>query len=933
MVQNVDMAIPSGTITLLFSDIEGSTKLWERASSAMDEALRRHDEIVRDAIETESGYVFKTVGDAFCAAFTTSDAAARAADTLQRALREESWPAGAEIRVRAALHTGACQERDGDYFGPTVNRTARLLAIGHGGQSLVSGATAELLGDLPGEWGTLEDLGQHRLKDLGRPEHVWQLTLRGVFDEFPPLRSLDNPELPNNLPALLSSFVGREHELNDVRVLVQESRLVTLTGSGGSGKTRLAMQSAAELLDGTGEGVWLIELAPVADEGQVPLAVASALGMLDGIEISPLDTLLRALAAQAVLIILDNCEHVIDACAKFADAVMRNCPKVHILATSREPLGVDGERVYRVPSMTLPGADVETIEDLEESDAVTLFVGRAADSGFSLTNEGAPLVASICKRLDGIPLALELAAARLSSMSLVQLSDRLDQRFRLLTGGSRNAMARQQTLQAMVDWSYGLLSPMEQSVLRRLSVFAGGFELEAAEAVASSETVDEFDVANLLHSLVEKSLVVADHDSVALRFRLLETIRQYAAQELLKTGGETEVIEARDRHAAYFEALATTAGRDFIGPRQAHWLKQLDLEMDNYRAMLTHLASDPTRAREILRVVTSLEIYFQSRGHVEVIPFLLNAISDVGEARDVEVAASLLAASTLIGWLFTSDRAEIAISSDCAVRGLELARELGERDLEARALGLRSLVADYNQDSVAAAAYIEEALDLVRTSDDTRLKAQILSWSSNHRIAHQRGLTLAQRHDIEVETIALATKIQDAMFTASRQGALALIKTEQGQFEDAMALWEEEIASLEELGAHELLFSPRNNLLLGRCHARAFDEALPLLRSCLRAERRIGFRREIGDLIFTAGCIASARGDGARAATLHGAADALREEAYKTGQLYKDNAEVVLEEESFARARALLGDETFERDYASGTALSKAEACDLALQL
>ena len=315
MRQNCEMTNPSGTITLLFSDIEGSTKLWEHASSAMNEALRRHDEIVRTAIDEQGGYVFKTVGDAFCAAFSTSDAALLAASALQHTLGVEAWPPGAEIRVRVALHTGACEERDGDYFGPTVNRIARLLAIGHGGQTLVSGATAELLGDMGSEWGTLEDLGLHRLKDLGRPEHVWQLRPKGALDEFPPLRSLDNPDLPNNLPALLSSFVGRDRELNDVRELVQESRLVTLTGAGGAGKTRLAMQTSVELLDGVGEGVWLIELAPVTDEEQVPLAVASALGILDGIDISPVDTLLRALAFQAVLLILDNCEHVIDACA------------------------------------------------------------------------------------------------------------------------------------------------------------------------------------------------------------------------------------------------------------------------------------------------------------------------------------------------------------------------------------------------------------------------------------------------------------------------------------------------------------------------------------------------------------------------------------------------------------------------------------------
>ena len=443
----------------------------------------------------------------------------------------------------------------------------------------------------------------------------------------------------------------------------------------------------------------------------------------------------------------------------------------------------------------------------------------------------------------------------------------------------------------------------------------------AAEAVASSETVDEFDVTNLLRSLVEKSLVVADHDGVALRFRLLETIRQHAAQELSMAGGETKVIEARDRHATHFEAMATMAGREFVGPRQARWLKQLDLEMDNYRVMLTHLASDPARAREIIRVVTSLEKYFQSRGYIEVIPYSLSALDDVGETRDIEIVSAWVAASILIGWLFTSDWAEVAISNDCAARGLELARELGERDTGARALGLLALLANYNQDFVASVAYIEEALDLVSTSDDARLKVEILSWSMFYRI------------DIESEMVADATKLQDAMLIATRRGALAASYVMQQRFAEASTLWEAAIASFEELGAHELLSGPRSNLLLGRCHLRAFDEALPLMRSCLRAHRRTGFRREIGDLIFSAACIASARGDGVRAATLHGAADALREDAYKTGQLYKDDSEAVLEEESTARARELLGDDTVERAYVSGLALSNAEACDLGLQL
>jgi len=395
------MSIPSGTVTLLFSDIEGSTFLWENAPEEMAVALERHDHVMRHAMDANGGYVFKTVGDAFCVAFSTAHDALRAALESQRSLASEPWPPDALINARMALHTGICQERDGDYFGPAVNRTARLMGIAHGGQVIVSGVTAELLSDFPPDEGMLRDLGQHRLRDLGRPEHVWQLQSPSLREEFPSLKSLDNPELPNNLPELLSSFVGRDEELEEVRTLIDQNRLVTLTGAGGSGKTRLAMQSAAELLDGQGEGVWLVELASINDDAMVPLAVASALGIQEMMEVSPLETLISALSNQRVLLLLDNCEHLIGACSKFADEVLRNCARVHILATSREPLGIEGERVYRVPSMSLPGDDVETLADATASDAVALFLGRAREVDFTANDDDVGLVSSICVRLDG----------------------------------------------------------------------------------------------------------------------------------------------------------------------------------------------------------------------------------------------------------------------------------------------------------------------------------------------------------------------------------------------------------------------------------------------------------------------------------------------------------------------------------------------------
>ena len=358
----------------------------------------------------------------------------------------------------------------------------------------------------------LRDLGVHRLKDLGRPEQIFQLDAAGLQAEFPPLRSLGNPALPNNLPAQLATYIGREWELSDVRGLVRSSRLVTLTGAGGSGKTRLSLQVAAELLDGSGDGVWLVELAAVSDEDAVAPAICRALGIAAQPGRPVPEILLDALAPQDVLIVLDNCEHLIGACAKTADAIVRHCPRVHLVATSREPLGIGGETIYRVPPLSLPPPGDGGLPAPGSSDAVALFAERAKEQGVGLVldEETGPLMVSICTRLDGLPLAIELAAARLRSLSVGALHDRLDQRFRLLTGGSRTALGRQQTLEATVDWSYSLLNDAEQQLLRRLSVFAGSFELDAAEAVCGFGDIEALEVTGLLGSLVDKSPAVAE---------------------------------------------------------------------------------------------------------------------------------------------------------------------------------------------------------------------------------------------------------------------------------------------------------------------------------------------------------------------------------------------------------------------------------------
>ena len=479
----------------------------------MAEASARHNRMVREQVEATGGRVVKTVGEAFRVVFADPSAALAAAVAVQRAVGAEPWPPGSPIRVRMALHSGACVERDGDYVGPVVNRAAGLLAAGHGGQVLVSGAACELLADrLPGGIG-LRDLGEHQLKDLGRAERVFQVTGPGLAEGFGPLRSLDDPALRHNLPSQATSFVGRAAELAELRSLVAGgSRLVTITGPGGIGKSRLALQVAAEALDGAGDGVWLAELAPVADPELVARTVAAVLGVREEPGRPVLDTLAETVGDRYLLVVLDNAEHVLGAAAKLADAMLRSCPRAYLLVTSREPLGVGGEHVFRVPPLPVPPADLAAPDKLAAFESVQLFAEHAAmhRQGFAVDEANAAAVAAVCVRLDGIPLALELAAARLGSLSVSEISSRLDQRFRLLTGGSRTALPRHQTLRALIDWSYDLLSSEEQMVLDRLSVFAGGWTLAAAEAVTSAGGTADWQVLDLLAALVDKSLVQAE---------------------------------------------------------------------------------------------------------------------------------------------------------------------------------------------------------------------------------------------------------------------------------------------------------------------------------------------------------------------------------------------------------------------------------------
>ncbi len=595
------MAVPSGTVTFLFTDIEGSTRLWQAAPDAMRQGLERHDAIVRDAIEAHGGYVFSTGGDGFAAAFARAGEAVEAAIEAQRALGAEPWSESAPLLVRMGVHTGEVTERDGDYFGPPLNRCARLMASGHGGQILCSTVTAALVsGQLPGGL-TLRDLGIVRLRDLSEPEHVFQLDHEQLRAEFPALRSLDSYR--SNLPSQSTAFVGRDDEVRDIAKTLAEARVVTLCGVGGVGKTRLALQVGAHVLPQFADGAWLVELASIGSAEAVEEAVAAVFGLQPAPGQTIDQSVLDYLAKKSLLLILDNCEHLLNAVAHFVETALRCSPGLTVLATSREGLAVSGERLLTVPSLQTPDSTM-TIEDLLVTEAVRLFVQRAQDarSSFATEDEEAATVGELCRRLDGIPLAIELAAARVRVLSPKEILDHLDQRFKLLTAGRRTAVTRHQTLQSTLDWSYELLDDSERMVFRRLASFVGDLDLAAAEAVAAGDDLEGFTVDDLLFRLVEKSLVVAVTGPTTTRYRLLETIRDYASDRLLESGEHEGVSQ---RHGRYFLLLAEELGPGLQGPEEVAHKARIEQDLDNLRTAL-RWAIDAGDADAALRLVDAL---------------------------------------------------------------------------------------------------------------------------------------------------------------------------------------------------------------------------------------------------------------------------------------------------------------------------------------
>jgi predicted ATPase/class 3 adenylate cyclase len=634
---------PSGTVTFVLTDLEGSTRLWEQDPEAMKAAMVRPDELLEKTIAAHEGVVFARMGDGMAAAFATAGDAVSAAAAIQRALADEPWCTASSLRARIGLHTDEGVIFDGGYANRPINRCSRLMAAAHGGQVVVSGATEALVRDqLPDGMG-LVNLGEHRLRDLGRPTRVFQLSAAGCREEFPPLRTLD--AFPGNLPAQLSSFIGRQAEAARVTAAVGESRVVTLTGVGGVGKTRLALQVAADLLPRYREGAWLVELAPVRDPAGVVEAVAAVFHLTNRGGLSLEDSLIEVLTQKQLLLVLDNCEHLLGSVAKLVTRIERACPGVVVLATSREGMAIEGEQLIALPPLDAGEPD-EDIGRLVHTDAVSLFVERARHvmADFALTDSNAGAVVQVCQRLDGVPLAIELAAARVIALSPAELVRRLDRRFQVLAGGRRGAVERHATLRAAIDWSYELLGAAEQRLLARLAVFSGGSTLDAVENICSGDPVEPEAVMDLVTGLVARSLVVAEHHDLGTRYRLLETIRQYGEERLAEWG---EIQTLRIQHASFYAALLAQAAEHFFGPEQVTWARQINLERDNIRSALAN-AIDANNATLAVQLVAYHPLRVSSGGgHIgEVLPLpasrvlgLAGTAKEPGYPRVLMVAA------------------------------------------------------------------------------------------------------------------------------------------------------------------------------------------------------------------------------------------------------------------------------------------------------
>ena len=903
-------SLPTTTLTFLFTDIEGSTQLWEQHPEAMRIALAKHDTILREAIETSNGYVIKTTGDGVHAVFGTALDAISATLLAQNQLQA---PLGdLQIKVRMGLHTGEAELRAGDYYGQALNRAARIMSIGHGGQVLLSAITAELVREHLPTKTTLRGLGEHRLKDLIRPEHIFQLNAPDLPTEFPALKSLNT--FPNNLPLQLTSFIGREEEMAQAEQLLAGTRLLTFIGPGGTGKTRLALQVAAEQLGEFKDGVWLVELAPLAASDYILPTLAATFGLREAPGVPLLDLVIDYLRAKGLLLFLDNCEHLIEVCAQLADQLLHACPNLKIIASSREALEIAGETVYRVPSLSLPEKIVSS-ESLMISEAGRLFIERAAkaEPRFKLTEDNASAIAQICLRLDGIPLALELAAARVKLFTPEQIAERLDNRFQLLTGGSRTALPRQQTLRALIDWSYQTLDATEQGLFRRLAVFSGGWTFEAVEAV-----VGEAEALDGLLGLVSKSLVNVEEQAGQSRYRFLETIRQYALEKLAESG---QVTEARNRHLDYFLSYADHAEPATFSLERPERLDQLELEHDNLRAALEWgTENQPVKALRLAELMSGFwsmyNYYLEARAwceklltRTEGMPALENARAEVFET---------------LGWI-AALQGDHQAGRAASEAGLKLARQINDSKTIARALNSLAFSSLFLGDYKAASEAVVESEAIARQRGYAPELAIALTTRAQIAYMASKDLAAVKKYLDESLALAQATGFQWA-FSLSVYG-LARAAGARGDIETARRRFEESAEIGRKMGNRQMIYASRSELAHVLREHGELDEPLAIYKKVILGWLELGHRAAVAHELECIAFIIRKKGQAQRAANLLGAAERLRQ-AIDSSMTSMERVEY---EQEISALRAQMDEAALTAAWSEGRAMTMDEAITLAV--
>ncbi len=826
-----------GVLTFLFTDIQGSTQLWEKYPQAMAIALARHDALLRQAVEASGGHIFKTAGDAVYAVFMRPQAGLAAALAGQRALIGEAWGETGPLRVRMALHTGAADACDGDYFGPPLSRLSRLIAAGHGGQILVSAATYEMIRDSLPDGVSLRDLGEQRLKDLTRPEHIYQITASDLPLDFPPLHSLANR--PNNLPAHTSPLVGREREAADIQALLTRTdvALVTLTGPGGTGKTRLSLQVAANLIDQFDDGVFVVSLAAVSDPALVLPAIAQTLDIRETGSRPASETLRDFLRDKHILLVLDNFEQVVDAGPTVA-TLLADAPRLKLLVTSRIVLRVRAEYEYPVPSLELPPVADEqdippqlhpasTAARISQYAAVRLFIerARAVRPEFEVTNDNAAAVAEICTRLDGLPLAIELAAARVRLLSPQAILQRLDHSLALLTGGARDLPQRQKTLRDAITWSYDLLDEIERRLFRRLSVFVGGFSLEAADTVASDDNAAS--VLDGIDSLVAKSLLTQHIDDGGdPRFRMLETIREFATDALAASDEEAAL---RLRHARYYHEFATKAVHELNRRDQILWTTRLEQELDNVWAALGW-ALDHQHSDVALEMAWQMSSFCDLRGYLSQGCHWLDAVAAAVPNPTPEQRLKLRTGAVLLALR----QGSLTQAREMSEEARALAPTVADPWLQAMVARNLGLVALYTGDIKASVEWHEQAFQ------------QFTATGADPEAASMRG-NVAILYALAGQLDLAETNARQSVQLADRAGDLLT---------SARATWV--------LGFAALL-------------RQDYNRAEVQLKDALRRLQPLGEKLFTSNSLISLAVLAVSRGEGERAARLFGAEERVRE--------------------------------------------------------